>query len=141
MESGDASDKEAPPTNPKKREPMRNTWLQVISMLVVMNTEDSLKQGSAMAITKRFNMACSIIYRLWEHAECMHAMAIINSPKLILRGEFQEAAYLSDRVCSRGCQESAAKEEMYPAITGNVDGSVKNHSALLDCCINHLCSL
>ena len=87
MESGDASDKEAPPTNPKKREPMRNTWLQVISMLVVMNTEDSLKQGSAMAITKRFNMACSIIYRLWEHAECMHAMAIINSPKLILRGD------------------------------------------------------
>ena len=43
MESGDASDKEAPSPNLKKRELMRSVQLQMISMLVVMNTDDSLK--------------------------------------------------------------------------------------------------
>ena len=39
------------------------------------------------------------------------------------------------------CQACAAKEEMHPVKTGNVDGGVKNHSSLLDCCINNLSSL
>ena len=94
-----------------------------------------------MAIAQRFNMACSIIFRLWECVDHMHAMGIINSPELISQGKFQEAVYLSDRVCSRGCQESAIKEETYPAKTGTINGRVKNHGASLDCCINHSCSL
>ena len=40
-----------------------------------------------------------------------------------------EAAYLSDRVHSRGCQESTAKEETYTEKTCSVDGSIKNHCA------------
>ena len=79
MESGDASHKEAPPSNPKRRELMR---FQGISMLVVTKTEEGLKQGLVMAITKGFNVACSTIYRLQEHMECMCAMSLINSPKL-----------------------------------------------------------
>ena len=86
MESGDASNKEAPPTNPKKKELTRNTQLQVISMLVVMNTEDGLKQGSVMAIAKRFNEACGMVYRLWEHVEHTCATGIIDSPELISWG-------------------------------------------------------
>ena len=83
-----------------------------------------------MAIAKRFDMAHSMVCRLWERVAHMCATGI-----------FQEAAYLSDRVCSRGCHERSAKGETYPVKTGNVDGNVKTHCASLDCCINHSCSL
>ena len=43
MDFGDASDKEAPPPNPKKREMMKSTQLQMISMLQAMDTDDGLK--------------------------------------------------------------------------------------------------
>ena len=33
-------------------------------MLVMMATEDHLQRGAIMDIAKRFNMACSMIYRL-----------------------------------------------------------------------------
>ena len=79
-----------------------------------------------------------MVHRLWEHAAYMHAMGIII---LIPGKEFWEATYLSDRVCSRGCQEFVMKEETYTAKTCHINGSVKNHCALLDCCVNHLCSL
>ena len=54
-------------------------------MLVMMATEDHLQNGAVMDIAKRFKMACSTIYRLWECAEHMHAMGIINSPRLVLQ--------------------------------------------------------
>ena len=69
-----------------------------------------------------------------DYMACTHAMGIIiKLLNLSSRGEFWEAPYLSDRVCSRGCQESATKEEMYPVKTGNIDGSVKNHGAVHSC--------
>ena len=43
MEFGDASDEEAPPPNPKKREMSKHAWLQMISMLQAMDTDDSLQ--------------------------------------------------------------------------------------------------
>ena len=43
MELGDASDKEASPPCPRKREMSKNMWLQMISMLQGMDTNDSLK--------------------------------------------------------------------------------------------------
>ena len=50
MEFGDATDEEAPPPNPKKRELMKSAQLQMISMLVVMNTGmgDEHRQWSKM---------------------------------------------------------------------------------------------
>ena len=39
MESGDTSDEEAPPSNPKRKDLMQKEWLKVISMLV-MKTEE-----------------------------------------------------------------------------------------------------
>ena len=52
-------------------------------MLMMMATEDCLQREAIMDITKMFNMAWSMIYRLWECAERMHATGIINSPKLV----------------------------------------------------------
>ena len=62
MDSGDASNKEAPPSNFKRKDLIRKAYSKVTSMLVAMNTEDSLRQGAVMSITKRFGMACSTIY-------------------------------------------------------------------------------
>ena len=43
MPFGDASDEEAPPPNPKKRETLKYTWLQMISMVQVMDTDNGLQ--------------------------------------------------------------------------------------------------
>ena len=52
MESGDASNEEAPPCDPKSNNLMQREWLKVISMLVGMETKDGLKRGAIMVITK-----------------------------------------------------------------------------------------
>ena len=53
MESGDASDKEAPPCDPKSNNPTKKEWLKVISMVVDMQTEDGLKRHAVMVIAKK----------------------------------------------------------------------------------------
>ena len=56
-------------------------------MLVMMATEDCLQRGAIMKLAKRFNMACSTVYKLWECVACMHATGIINLPELVSWGE------------------------------------------------------
>ena len=53
MESGDASNEEAPPCDPKSNNLMQKERLEVISMLVDMETEDSLKRHAIMVIAKK----------------------------------------------------------------------------------------
>ena len=89
MESGDA---EASHSNPAQTDLTNNQQLEVISMLLMTATEDCLKRGSVMAITQRFNVACSTIHRLWKFVEHMHAMGVINSAKLLSQKKFWESA-------------------------------------------------
>ena len=44
MESGDASDEEAPPCDPKSNNPTQKEWSKAISMVVDIETEDGLKR-------------------------------------------------------------------------------------------------
>ena len=53
MESGDASDEEAPPCDPKRKDLTQKEQSKVISMLVTMETKDSLRRGAIMVITKK----------------------------------------------------------------------------------------
>ena len=53
MESGDASDEEAPPCDPKSNNLMQKEWLKAISMVVDMETKDGLKRHAIMVITKK----------------------------------------------------------------------------------------
>ena len=53
MESGDASDEEAPPCDPKRKDLMQKVWSKAISMLVAMETKDSLRRGAIMVVTKK----------------------------------------------------------------------------------------
>ena len=53
MESGDASDEEAPPCDPKSNNPMKKEQSKAISMVVDMETEDGLKRHAIMVVTKK----------------------------------------------------------------------------------------
>ena len=54
MESGDASDEEAPPCDPKSNNQTKKEQSKVISMVVDMETEDGLKRHAVMVIAKKF---------------------------------------------------------------------------------------
>ena len=56
--------------------------LQMILMLQSMQCDDSLQRGSITIITKRFDMACSTVYQLWEQVVHTHAMGDIISPEI-----------------------------------------------------------
>ena len=51
IESADVSDEEAPPANTRKKNLSKSEWLEVISMLVMMATEDCLQRGTVMDIS------------------------------------------------------------------------------------------
>ena len=57
MESGDASDEEAPPCDPKSNNLMPREWAKVISMLVAMETEDGLRRVAIMVVTRKIGLA------------------------------------------------------------------------------------
>ena len=76
-------------------------------MLLMMATEAHIKRGSVMAITERFNMACSMIHRLWKHVEHMCTMGKINYAELLSQkknlGECLSICQSSLRRVSRVC--------------------------------------
>ena len=53
MESGDTSDEEAPPCDPKSNNLTQKEWSRAISMLVDMETKDSLRRCAIMDIAKK----------------------------------------------------------------------------------------
>ena len=57
MESGDASDEEAPPCDPKSNNPMQKELSKGISMVVDIETKDSLKRRAVMVIAKKHRLA------------------------------------------------------------------------------------
>ena len=59
MESGDASNEEAPPCDPKRKDLMQKEWLKVISMFVAMETKDLLRRGAIMVVTQKIGLACA----------------------------------------------------------------------------------
>ena len=59
MEPEDASNKEAPPCDPKRKDLMQKEWSKAISMLVAMETEDGLRRGAIMVVAKKIGLACA----------------------------------------------------------------------------------
>ena len=53
MESGDASNEEAPPSDPKRKDLMQKEWLKANSMQAAMETKDSLRRGVIMVVAKK----------------------------------------------------------------------------------------
>ena len=100
MESGDASDEEAPPCDPKSNNLMQKEWLKVISMVVDMETEDSLKRRAIMVIAKKIRLACAdLLYYKCKNILlllCTPVVLIYNSDELgvIISSEFFHAKKL-----------------------------------------------
>ena len=91
MEFEDPSDEEVSPPMCKKRDMSTHAWLQMISMLQVMENDGILKQRLVTTITKRFGVACSTVHQLWKYVTGTHATGVIisleiNSQKEILGG-------------------------------------------------------
>ena len=59
MESGDASDKEAPPCDPKSNNLTKKEQSKAISMVVDMETEDGLRRCAVMVIAQNIWLACA----------------------------------------------------------------------------------
>ena len=59
MESGDASDEEAPPCDPKSNNLTKKEWWKAISMVVDMETEDGLKRRAVMVVARKIRLACA----------------------------------------------------------------------------------
>ena len=57
IESGDTSNEEAPPRDPKRKDLTKKEWSKVISMLVAMETEDSLRRGAIKVVTQKFGLS------------------------------------------------------------------------------------
>ena len=53
MESGDTSDEEATPCDPKRKDQMQKEKLKAVSMLCNMETKDGLRRGAIMVIAKK----------------------------------------------------------------------------------------
>ena len=93
MESGDASDEEAPPCDPKINNLTKKEWLKVISMAVDMETEDGLKRHAVMVIAKKIWLArADLLY--YKHKNillllCTPVVLIYNSELgVIISSEF-----------------------------------------------------
>ena len=97
--------------------------------------------GLITIVAKRFDMACSTVYQLWEWVAHTCAIVILFLQKLIPGKQLQEECYISDRVCPGGCQGCPTVEEAYPEKTCNADGCIEDNCALLDCWFDHSCSL
>ena len=69
MEFGDASLEAASSRDPPKTDLSNNQHLEAISMLLMTATEDHLKRGSVMVVAEGFNVAHSMIHRLWKWAD------------------------------------------------------------------------
>ena len=80
MESGDASDEEAPPCDPKSNNPTKQERSKAISMVVDMETEDGLKRRAIMVITKKFGLACADLH-YYKH---QNILLRLSSPMVLI---------------------------------------------------------
>ena len=89
MESGDASDEEASPCDPKSNNQMQKERSKAISMLVDMETEDGLKRHAVMVVAKKIGL--DLLYRTNNiHFLLCTSMVLIYNSELgiIISSEF-----------------------------------------------------
>ena len=88
IESGDASNEEASPCDPKSNNQTQKERSKAISMLVDTETADSLKRRAVMVIAKKIGLACADL--LYYKTKNIHfllctSMAIVS---IIISSEF-----------------------------------------------------
>ena len=76
MESGDVSNEEAPPCDPKSNNLTKKEWSKVISMVVDMETKDSLKRCAIMVVVKKIQLACEDLL----YYKCKNILLLLCTP-------------------------------------------------------------
>ena len=66
MEQMGASDEEAPPTNVRKKDLSKSQRQEAISILSVKYIDGHFETGATVDVAKRFNVAPTTIWRLWQ---------------------------------------------------------------------------
>ena len=80
MESEDASNEEAPPCDPKSNNLMKKEQSKAISMVVDVETEDSLKRHAGMVIAKRIWLAhADLLYY-----KCKNILLLLCTPVVLI---------------------------------------------------------
>ena len=125
MELGDASDGEAPPPCPRKRDMLKYSWLQMISMLKACNVMMVYRGGQSPSLPKGSTWYAAQYIDYWSRWGTCIPWVILFLWKLIPRKKLWEAYYISDRVHPGGCQGCPAVEEAHPKKTSDVDGVSK----------------
>ena len=80
MESGDASDEEAPPCDPKSNNPTKKERSKAISMVVDMETEDGLKRRAVMVVAKKIGLACADLH-YYKH---QNILLLLSTPVVLI---------------------------------------------------------
>ena len=80
MESGDASNEEAPPCDPKSNNLTQKELSKAISMVVDMETEDGLKRHAIMVVAKKIRLThADLLYY-----ECKNIPLLLCTPMVLI---------------------------------------------------------
>ena len=80
MESGDASNDEASPCDPISNNQTQKEWSKAISMLVDMETEDSLKRRAVMVVAEKIGLAHADLL----HYKCKNILLLLCTPVVLI---------------------------------------------------------
>ena len=67
----------------RKKDLTKSQGLEAISILRVKYIDGHFQRGAIVDVTKRFNVARTTIWRLWQQAVGTRVVGIINSPALV----------------------------------------------------------
>ena len=79
MELGDTSNEEASPQRPKKREMSKSQWIQMVTMLQMLQTDNGMGSGAFTMVAECFGVARSMVHRLWNRVVRMRTHGHIIS--------------------------------------------------------------
>ena len=80
MESGDASNEEAPPCDPKSNNLTKKEQSKAISMVVDMETEDGLKRCAVMVVAKKIQLAYADLH-YYKH---QNILLLLSTPVVLI---------------------------------------------------------
>ena len=109
MESGDASDEEAPPCDPKSNNPTQKERSKAISMVVDIETEDGLKIHAVMVVTKRIQLAhADLLY--YKHK---NILLLLSTPVVLIYNSELGVIISSEFFCTKKLRK---KRYLLPSI-------------------------
>ena len=102
MESGDASDEEAPPCDPKSNNLMQKEWSKAISMVVDMETEDGLKRCAIVVITKNIQLAHAVLL----YYKSKNILLLLCTPMVLIYNSELGIIISSKNLCKETLEEA-----------------------------------